>query len=307
MKARTNVCVTVLAVALAAVAAHAAPLKVPFDYSKNEIAIDVSVDGAPLYMLLDTGLDPSAIDQGLTQKLHLKIDRKNGGEASGEGDAKHVVAYPTTIDRLSIGGKAFGSVDALTIDTSILSAHYGRRLDGVLGFSFLKDKIVLIDYSARMIGLLDRAADAAPAVKSCRTIWTTPLTSYKDDAIPIIAAFRFGNALAPISLDTGSSGSITLYNDALALPGVRAALSEKGVSHSAGARGESTSKTYALSLPVGFGPFSLPPGQIVVVRENKGHDDPRAANIGNRLLAAMKLKMLLDYRARQMTFYGGCD
>jgi hypothetical protein len=26
-----------------------------------------------------------------------------------------------------------------------LSAHYGRKLDGILGYSFLADKIVLID------------------------------------------------------------------------------------------------------------------------------------------------------------------
>ena len=32
----------------------------------------------------------------------------------------------------------------------------------------------------------------------------------------------------------------------------------------------------------------------------------RLANVGNKLFAEMNLKILLDYRARQMTFYGDC-
>ncbi len=36
-------------------------------------------------------------------------------------------------------------------------------------------------------------------------------------------------------------------------------------------------------------------------------DDDRVANIGNGLFATMGLKMLLDYRAHSMTFYGDCS
>ena len=71
-------------------------------------------------------------------------------------------------------------------------------------------------------------------------------------------------------------------------------------------RGDATMKTYVLNATVGFGPFSLPAGQVVVASGQAGSADTRLANIGNRLFAALKLKMLLDYRARQMTFYGDC-
>ena len=56
----------------------------------------------------------------------------------------------------------------------------------------------------------------------------------------------------------------------------------------------------------GFGPFTLPPGQPADLRATAGSPDTRLANIGNKLFAALKLKMLLDYKARQMTFYGSC-
>ncbi|WP_404711272.1 hypothetical protein [Sphingomonas sp. MMS24-J13] len=39
--------------------------------------------------------------------------------------------------------------------------------------------------------------------------------------------------------------------------------------------------------------------------EGDPHGD-RIANVGNALFAAMKIKMLLDYRGRTMTFYGDC-
>lgn len=47
-------------------------------------------------------------------------------------------------------------------------------------------------------------------------------------------------------------------------------------------------------------------GQIVTVRMVKGMRETRAANIGNQLFAAMELKMLLDYRGKQVTFFGDC-
>lgn len=42
--------------------AQAAPLSVPFDFTRGAIGLDVSVNGTPLYMILDTGVDPSVID-----------------------------------------------------------------------------------------------------------------------------------------------------------------------------------------------------------------------------------------------------
>jgi len=45
----------------------------------------------------------------------------------------------------------------------------------------------------------------------------------------------------------------------------------------------------------------------VTVRNESGSDSTRVANVGNALFAAMKLKMLLNYRGRTMTFYGDCS
>src|ERR1700712_4223650 len=45
----------------AAAAQAAETLTVPFDFSRQAIGLDITVKGTPLYMILDTGVDPSGI------------------------------------------------------------------------------------------------------------------------------------------------------------------------------------------------------------------------------------------------------
>lgn len=281
-------------------------LTVPFDSSRSAIGLDVTVRGAPLHMILDTGVDPSVIDAKRVEALHLPAQRDAGGEASGEGEAASVPVYPATIEKLAIAGQGFGNVDALAVNMDALSAGYGRRLDGVLGHSFLMSRVTLIDYVSKTASFFPATTDAAPMIKGCATRFVMPLHSYGDDSIPIIDKFRIGPAEVPASLDTGSNGGVSIYTGALALPGLKDAMTAQGESRATGARGNGKIQLYILNAPTGFGPFTLPAGQTVSVHPVEGSADTRLANIGNKLFAALKLKMLLDYPGKHITFFGGC-
>ncbi|PNQ03418.1 hypothetical protein A8G00_11230 [Sphingobium sp. SA916] len=151
----------VLSLASAAMARDGAgPLILPFDFSKSAVEIDVTVKSTPLHMILDTGVDPSVIDLAETERLGLEVQRGEGGEASGFGDGKGESVFPTKIDGLAIAGHGFGRFEALATDMREISADLGRKLDGVLGYSFLADKMVLIDYPAQKAAILERAGDA---------------------------------------------------------------------------------------------------------------------------------------------------
>ena len=291
---------------LASAALGAAPLSVPFDFSRGAIGLDASIGGHPVYVMLDTGVDPSVIDINRAEALGVKVDRGTSGEASGVGDAKSATVFAATISGLAIGSRDFGPIDALAADMSTMAAAYGRRLDAVLGYSFLKDKIVLVDYPTRRLVLLDRLADARPTIRSCRQQWDLALQSLNDDNWPVIPDFRFGSATGPVTLDTGSNGGIGLFERALDLDGLRPALVESGEVEHAGARGNAKSKTYVLNESVGFGPFTLPAGQAVMLTNASSATDQRVANIGNRLFAAMSLKIILNYPAKRLLFYGKC-
>jgi hypothetical protein len=280
-------------------------LSVPFDFSRSEIEMEVTVKGERLHVLLDTGVDPSVIDLSRAEALGLKVDRRNSGELDGFGDAKGATAYAVTIEGLAINGRRFGPVQAATTDLTPLAKRYRRPLDGVLGFSFLHDKIVLIDYPGSRLLLLDRASEVTAAIRSCRKRWSAPMRLLEGENWPLIPDFRFGREAAAVTLDTGGNGSVTLYRGALDLPGVRSALVEKGQSTSSGFRGDSWLTVYVFNAPMSFGLFELPPGQTVTLRDAGGSADVRA-NVGNKLFAAMKLKMLLNYRSRTLAFYGDC-
>ena len=280
-------------------------LRVPFDFSQSEIGVDAAVNGEPLYILLDTGVDPSAIDLQRAEALHFKIDRNAGGQVSGFGNTEQPTAFPTTIQGLAISGHKFGSFDALASDLGALSAKYGRRVDAFIGYSFLQDKIILIDYPGRTLHLLDRPSAATSATKSCRTKWSAPMQLLEGENWPLIPRLRLGDAMISATLDTGSSGAITLYEGALDMPGVRSALVQKGEVKSGGFQGQENFKEYVFDKPVGFARFELPPGAAVTLRDVKGSSS-NLANVGNKLFASMGLKMMLDYRHRTMTFFGDC-
>lgn len=290
---------------LGAVPEDSAPIVIPFDFAKSAIEIDVTVRGVPLHMILDTGVDPSVIDLAVTDQLDLAVDKGDKGEASGFGGGKGAAIFPAKVDGIAIAGRAFAPFDALATDMSAFSTALGRKLDGVLGYSFLADKIVLIDYPEHRLALLDRAEDSAALTRGCRTQWTVPLETV--DSTPVISNFRFGSVQVPVTLDTGSTGYAGLFQSTLALPGVQGAMREAGTIVRTGARGEAKSVSYRFDAPVGFGPFTLPAGVSVSTYGEEGSVDTRAANIGNKLLAAMKLKVRLDYRARRMVFFGDCD
>jgi len=283
---------------------RASSLETSFDFSRSEIGIEVSIRGKTLYAIVDTGVDPSVINLAEAEELGLKVDRTDSGEAGGFGEGRGLTVFPTRIEGLSLRGHNFAAFDALASDTAAFTSSDQRRIDVVLGYSFLSDKILLIDYIAQKLAILASSGEVRATVRTCRTRWRIPLKTF--DSYPVIPGFRLGEARGPVTLDTGSSGGIALFEEALDLPGVRDSLVDQGASIRRGARGESKVENFILSQPVGFGPFALPAGQHVFVHKQQGSTVERIANVGNTVLAAFKIKMLLDYRSRVMTFYGDC-
>jgi hypothetical protein len=255
-------------------------------------------------MFLDTGVSPSVIDISRARALGLDINPA-GGEASGDGNAKHAMAYPTSIGDLTINGRRFAPIDALAIDMKKISGAYGRPVDGILGYSFLVGRIFLIDYTARTITIYDDEVGAVEQLKKCRKAWHVPLRSFQSDHIPIVD-LGVGGLVLPASIDTGSNGSVEIFGDALNDRSLKSELAEVGTKRSIGARGDSITKVVKLNAPINLGPFTLPAGQTVTVSSKKGSAKTRLANVGNKILARMQLKLLLDYRKEKLSFFGDC-
>lgn len=304
MNRAARVVATVFLVSLVTSRAMCAPLVVPFDFSHAELGLKVSMEGRSLNAIMDTGVDPSLIDLADAKALGLKINQGDAGEAGGFGEGRGMTVFPAEIKGLTIGQRKFEPFDALASDLTSLTHADQPRLDLVLGYSFLSDKIVLIDYVTGSLAILDTPDQAEAMVVNCKVRWAIPLKTL--ESYPVIPNFRFGKASGPVTLDTGSNGGIGLFRVATTLPGMQASLVSAGSTVHRGARGASTVEDFTLNEPVGFGPFTLPSGQKVFVHNQEGSAETRVANIGNTLLADLKIRMLLDYRSRSMTFYGSC-
>lgn len=297
--------IPVIFASVAAAGAAAAPLTLPFDFSRHAIGLRVTVKGTPLYMLLDTGVNPSVIDLTRAQALGLPLDRKAAGQGSGEGPGT-TQAIPSTIEHLEIGGRRLGNVEALSADLSGMSKTYGRPLDGILGYSFLKGKIVLIDYPHTTVTIFTGAREAQSLDRQCRRRYSMPFTSFGDEQFPVMHEFRFGDIAAPVTLDTGSNRTLGLYQSALQIAPIRAALKTTGEGQGSSFGGNYTSRTAALALPLRIGPFVLPAGQTVSIMPKQELLRTRVANAGNGLFAALKVKLLLDYAGKRISLYGDC-
>jgi hypothetical protein len=187
-------------------AAQAVSLETPFDFSRSVIGLEVSIEGKPLYAMLDTGVDPSLINLADAAALGLKIDRTDSGEASGFGEGRGVTVFPTRIEGMTIRGHRFAAFDALAADTAPFTGPGQRQIGAVLGYSFLSDKIVLVDYIDHELAIFDSSTKARAMVRTCRTRWRIPLKTF--DSYPVIPGFRLGEA-------SGHGRAMTFYGNCL--------------------------------------------------------------------------------------------
>jgi hypothetical protein len=145
-------------------AGSAAALAVPFTYVHHEVLVDVWIgDAGPYAFMLDTDTSPSIVDLGLARRLRLPM-HGSPGQGSGIGSAK-VNVIPLTIPNVRVGAVRVARLDALAMDLSGIGAGLGRRIDGVLGTSFLRDRIVEIDYPCRTVSFLPGAVLAPFAAR----------------------------------------------------------------------------------------------------------------------------------------------
>ncbi|MDQ3621330.1 MAG: aspartyl protease family protein [Verrucomicrobiota bacterium] len=145
---------TRLAAALLFIACRApAATEIPFDFQGGMIWLKVAVVGQmePLSFLLDSGAGASVVDVDTARCLGLKLGRSQ----SVQGVHTRSVAYRVDGFRGAVSGVPAPS-SVLALDLSSVSNGLRRRIDGLLGADFLRERIVQIDYAAQRIAVLSR-------------------------------------------------------------------------------------------------------------------------------------------------------
>jgi hypothetical protein len=155
--ARSAACISALMVlgfARAAVGQSPVLAEFPFQFRDGLIWVQVKVPQSrePLQFLLDSGAEVSALNLRTARRLHLKLGKPvvvEGVEVVSRGFWPQVLE--ASIGGLELPGKY------LAVDLGRLSRDCRRTVDGLVGADFFSGHIVRIDFSARMIQVLDAA------------------------------------------------------------------------------------------------------------------------------------------------------
>ncbi len=101
-----------------------------------------------LHFVLDTGSGGISLDSATAEKLNIKSQISNK-IVRGIAGAKYVAfAYNHT---LQLPGLTVDSLDFHINDYELLSSVYGMKIDGIIGYSFLKNYVLHVNYDKRLI------------------------------------------------------------------------------------------------------------------------------------------------------------
>jgi len=268
-------------------------VEVPFDFVRNEIIVQVKVDGkGPFNMMLDTGTDPSAVDLATAKELGLKLSSA-GGPVTGGGTDKNL-AYATKLPLVETGGLTAKNLWALALDLSKVGERLGKPLHGVLGHSLLNGRIVQIDYPNHVVRFYSQSP-FTKADKKANNAKRTVLSFRYDDNILIDDVFVNGKKLVG-NLDTGSNGGFHLTPAAVSYLGLEEEVNRAQVSSSVGYNNVSENREGKVSN-VTIGGISVDQPSVVFFGKGTGRDKkPWGVNIGNVFLK--DFVVTIDYRSK---------
>jgi len=275
------------------------PVEVPFEFVHQQIVVKVKIGGkGPLNMLVDTNTDPSAIDEKTARELGLSIG-SSGAPAAGAGTEVNTT-FPTMFPTVELGSITAKQVPAATIDMSKISARIERPIAGVLGFSFLKDRIIQIDYGNLVLRFF--AESPYPRIQLApNTVNTIAMTFRREEGDVIVDSIFVNNEKMRATLDTGSSGSFSLTPEAVALLGLDEDDEGEGKTDtSVGYNGPYEQKSGVLKS-VRMGRYSAEGVQATFFLPKTGHDNKKyQVNIGNAFL--QDFLMTFDFKDKIVVF-----
>lgn len=275
--------VLALALVLAELNSKTTNVTVPFSYFHHEVILSARLGlSRPFNFLLDTDTSPSAIDAALAWRLHLRTNGASG-RGSGVGSNK-TVATPVIIPYLSVGRVHAKNLQALTTDLSGISKHFGRPIAGVLGTSFLRDRVTEFNYPCRTIVFL---ADA-PGEK------ITARFHGEHENIVDVALVNGHHATA--TLDTGNAGAIFVTARGIANLNLAAAEKRGRTSTGYGYNG-AAAETLGQLDDVRVGSIDFGKSSATFI---PSADSPYDINIGNRSME--HYRVIFDYGRNLVTF-----
>ena len=164
------------------------------------ILLPVQVNGSgPFEFILDTGAGTSLLSSDLAKQLEMKIVGSKEGQSAG---GKVAVSLAKT-DSLAVGEAKLQDVDVGIVDLAHIGKTIGAKVDGDLGYNFLKQFRLTIDYCSCEV----RLDDPKLVENFGRSAKTEVPMRLASPAKPLILVDVRANGRGPFqfAIDTGTS------------------------------------------------------------------------------------------------------
>jgi predicted aspartyl protease len=266
-------------------------LKIPLEIDNNIILMRVSVNNSkPLKFIFDTGATHSVIDSQRAAELGLKTEGQMRANATGG------TVEASFIKSVSLGVPG-AEVSTQTIVSFPFQRPPGFEFDGVIGYDFINQFVVEIDYQNKIMNLYSPRAfayagsgEVIPLILKGRR---TPLVHTK-----IILEGR-APVEARLEVDTGADGTFVINSPFVKRQGLLAAISNTIQDSRNGAGGEQK-LLVGRAKAVQLGRFVIENPTIGLSQdtEGAGASENNDGLIGGEIFR--RFKVILDYSRKQM-------
>lgn len=193
-----------IATARAALASDAEARWVPFDLTPgNQIRFTMTLDGAPVTAILDTGVSYSVVSKRYVAANRLAI--RGSARASVIGGSVPVSFVATS--SLAIGALARQGGTLAVAELPAAATGSAQPVDLLVGRDLTAAYALDIDYAARRFRLI-------PSGRMPFTGTSSPLAIAADRQVYISQVILGGAELKPVVVDTGDGSAVTLSAEA---------------------------------------------------------------------------------------------
>ena len=168
--------------------------EVPFTYEGYLIVVEGKINDKPARLILDTGAGAGLFTPKSAEKLQLK----NMGQTLVGGGGEKLVPAKITSTKIEIGGAVQEKQLGVILD---LPSGAKADTDGIVGYPFLRNYVVQIDYAAQKVRFLEPAS-FSPDPKA----QMLPMNLRMN--IPEIPG-KIDGLTGALRVDTGYSGTLT--------------------------------------------------------------------------------------------------
>src|SRR5215510_8139668 len=124
----------------------------PLELANDLIVLKVRVNNSrPLHFVFDTGASISVIDPQTAKALRLRAKGRLDLDATG-GSVQSGLIGPVS---LSLAGVTVFNQTLATIDLDAFAPLFGFKIDGIIGYDFINNFVVEIDYPASVLNLYE--------------------------------------------------------------------------------------------------------------------------------------------------------